>query len=87
MLRPSASSLVTLGALAALISAIAYALSGIMVRVLTRTDSTTSVIVWTVGLMTLFIGRPRRPGLGAARPRHYRWLILLGGLAAIGPTC
>lgn len=84
MLRPSVSGLVSLGSLAALISAIAYAVSGIMVRVLTRTDTTASVVVWTVGLMTLFAGLIAAPDWVALEPRHYRWLALLGGLAAIG---
>src|SRR6202007_988402 len=39
MLRPSASGLGTLGALAALISATAYALSVITLRVITRSDT------------------------------------------------
>jgi drug/metabolite transporter (DMT)-like permease len=84
MLRPSASGLVSLGSLAALISAIAYAVSGIMVRVLTRTDTTASVVVWTVSLMTVLSLLIAAPHWVALEPRHYRWLILLGGLAAIG---
>jgi drug/metabolite transporter (DMT)-like permease len=84
MLRPSVSGLVSLGSVAALISAIAYAVSGIMVRVLTRTDTTVSVVVWTVGLMTLFSAVLAAPEWVALEPRHYRWLILLGGLAATG---
>ena len=38
ILRPSVAGLVSIGALAAFVSACAYALSGIAVRVLTRTD-------------------------------------------------
>src|SRR5437764_1820864 len=48
MLRPSASALVTLGALAALLSATAYSFSAIALRVLTRTDTTASVVFWTL---------------------------------------
>lgn len=84
MLRPSASGLVTLGALAALVSAVAYALSAITVRVLTRTDTTASVIVWTVGLMTVFTAAVAVPVWVPLEPNHWPWLVALGVLAAIG---
>ncbi|HEY0766445.1 MAG TPA: DMT family transporter [Steroidobacteraceae bacterium] len=84
MLRPDASGLVSWGALAALISAIAYALSAIAVRVLTRTDSTASVVVWTVSLMTVFAAVIAAPDWVALERVHGRWLLALGGLAAIG---
>jgi drug/metabolite transporter (DMT)-like permease len=54
MLHPSAASLVSLGALAALVSATAYALSAIALRVITRTDTTASVVFWMIGIMTVF---------------------------------
>lgn len=84
MLRPSASGLVTLGALAALVSAVAYALSAIAVRVLTRTDTTASVIVWTVGLMTVFTAALAVPVWVPLEREHWPWLVALGVLAAIG---
>jgi drug/metabolite transporter (DMT)-like permease len=84
MLRPSASALVTWGALAALVSAIAYALSIIAVRVLTRTDSTASVVVWTVSLMTAFAAVIAAPDWVPLERVHWRWLLALGGLGAIG---
>jgi drug/metabolite transporter (DMT)-like permease len=84
MLRPSVAGLVSIGSLAALIAAIAYAVSAIMVRVLTRTDTTASVIVWTVGLMTVFAAVLAAPDWVALAPQHYRWLFALGALAAAG---
>lgn len=84
MLRPSVSGLVSLGSLAALISAIAYAVSGITVRVLTRTDSTASVIVWTVLLMTGFAAVLAVPEWVRLAPQHYRLLVALGALGALG---
>jgi len=84
MLRPSASSMASLGALAALVGAIAYALSGIAVRVLTRTDTTVSVVFWTVGLMTLFTGIISAPDWVPIEHQHWRHLAALGVLAAIG---
>ncbi len=84
MLRPSATSMASLGALAALVWAVAYALSGIAVRVLTRTDTTVSVVFWTVGLMTLFTGIISAPDWVPIEHQHWRHLAALGVLAAIG---
>jgi drug/metabolite transporter (DMT)-like permease len=84
MLRPSASGLASFGALAALIGATAYALSGIAVRVLTRTDTTVSVVFWTVGLMTLLTGAIAAPGWVSIEHQHWKLLLALGVLAAIG---
>ena len=84
MVRPSASGVVSLGSLAALIAALAYAVNGITVRLLTRTDSTASVVVWTISLMTTFSLMLALPDWVTLEPRHYRWLLLLGALAAVG---
>jgi len=83
MLRPSASGLNTLGALAALLGATAYAVSALAVRVLTRTDTTVSVVFWTIALMTVFTGAIAAPSWVAIEPAHWEWLLALGLLAAI----
>jgi drug/metabolite transporter (DMT)-like permease len=84
MLRPSASGLASLGALAAFIGACAYAVSAIAVRVLTRTDTTASVVFWTIGLMTLLTTVLAAPGWVPIAPAHWKLLLGLGLLAAIG---
>ena len=84
MLRPSAEGLATWGTLAVLLAAIAYALSAIAVRVLTRTDSTASVIFWTVSLMTVIAALLAAPGWVPLERQHWYWLLALGVLAAIG---
>jgi len=53
MLRPSSASLATWGSLAALVSAIAYALNALTVRVLTRTETTASVVFWAIAVLTV----------------------------------
>jgi drug/metabolite transporter (DMT)-like permease len=78
MLEPSASSLVSLGAVAALLSAAGYAFNSIALRIITRTDSTVSVTFWMISLMSVM-------ALGLAAPqwipiRSEDWLLL----AAIG---
>jgi drug/metabolite transporter (DMT)-like permease len=84
ILRPSASGLVSVGALAALVSTTAYALSVIALRVITRTDTTTSVIVWTVGLMTLMTGLLAVPDWKPLAHEHWVWLGGLGVFGALG---
>jgi drug/metabolite transporter (DMT)-like permease len=84
MLRPTTSGLASLGALAALVGATAYALSAIAVRVLTRTDTTVSVVFWTISLMTVFAGAMAAPGWVAIEHGHWKWLLALGILAAAG---
>jgi drug/metabolite transporter (DMT)-like permease len=84
MLRPSASGLASLGALAALIGACTYALSAIAVRVLTRTDTTVSVVFWTIALMTVLAAMIAAPGWVPIEPTHWKLLVALGMLAAIG---
>jgi drug/metabolite transporter (DMT)-like permease len=83
MLRPSASGLSSFGALAALVGATAYALSAIAVRVLTRSDTTVSVVFWTVGLMTVFTSAIAAPAWVPIEHQHWKWLAALGVLAAV----
>ena len=78
MLKPSASSFVSLGAVAALLSAVGYAFNSIALRIVTRSDSTVSVTFWMISLMTVM-------ALCLAAPRwvpihREDWLLL----AAIG---
>ena len=86
MLRPSASNLVTLGALAAFLSATAYALSAIALRVVTRTDTTTSVVFWTIALMTLFTTIVAVRGWIPLRHEHWGLIAALGVFGAIGQS-
>jgi drug/metabolite transporter (DMT)-like permease len=84
ILRPSASGLGSFGTLAALVGATAYACSVLAVRVLTRTDTTVSVVFWTVSLMTVFAGAVAAPGWVAIAHADWKWLLALGLLAATG---
>jgi len=82
MLRPSASGMASLGALAAFVGACAYALNAIAVRVLTRTDTTVSVVFWTISLMTVLAALLAAPGWVPIQPAHWKLLVALGLLAA-----
>lgn len=84
ILKPSTAGLVSLGSIAALIAATAYATSVITLRVITRTDTTTSVILWTVGSMTLMTGLAAVPEWKPVGHEHWIWLVALGVFGALG---
>jgi drug/metabolite transporter (DMT)-like permease len=78
MLKPTTSSLVSLGAVAALLSATGYAFNAIALRIITRTDTTASVVFWMIGLMTVIAACFAAPQWVPIRADD--WLLL----AAIG---
>ncbi len=84
MLHPTVARFASLGALAALVSAVAYALSAVTLRMLTRTETTGSVVVWTIGVMTLIAAVMAAPHWVRIHPQHYLMLAALGALAATG---
>ena len=56
VLKPTGAGLVTLGGLAALASAIGYALNAITIRILTRTDTSAATVFWSLLFLTLISG-------------------------------
>jgi drug/metabolite transporter (DMT)-like permease len=56
LLRPSGEGLVSVAALAVLLAALGYAISGVTVRILARTDSIQSMMVWLMAMIALGAG-------------------------------
>jgi drug/metabolite transporter (DMT)-like permease len=56
VLKPTGTGLVTLGGLAALASAIGYALNAITIRILTRTDTSAATVFWSLCFLTIIAG-------------------------------
>jgi len=83
MLRPSASSLISLGAFAALLSATGYAFNAIALRVITRTDTTASVVFWMIGFMTLLALLIAAPSWVPIRAQDWTLLAGIGVFSAI----
>jgi drug/metabolite transporter (DMT)-like permease len=83
MLQPGASRLSLVGAVGALVAAVAYAGSAITARILTRTDSTASMVFWFLMLLTVFAGLLAWPDWVPLKREHWLWLALLGLLGAI----
>ena len=83
MLRPSTSSLMTMGALAAFVSAVAYAISVVSVRVLSQTDSNTSVVFWSMLIMTLVSTLFALGSWQSIRVEHFGVIAATGVLGAL----
>jgi drug/metabolite transporter (DMT)-like permease len=80
VLQPSGTGFGTLGGLAALASAVGYALNAITIRVLTRTDTSAATVLWSLLLMTAISGAA---SVGTWVPLHNEhWLLI----AAMGLT-
>lgn len=87
MLQPTGGGLTLLGTLGALAAAVAYALSAITVRLLTRTDSNASMVFWFLVLLTLFCSVLAAPGWVPVRGSDLPWLVALGACGAAGQYC
>jgi drug/metabolite transporter (DMT)-like permease len=83
MLRPSTSSLMTVGALAAFVSAVAYAISVVSVRVLSNTDSNTSIVFWSMLIMTLVSTLFALRDWQSIRVEHFGVIIATGAFGAL----
>jgi len=84
VLKPSGSSLITIGGIAALASAVCYAVSAITIRILLRTDSSAATIFWTVFLITLISGAAAAFDWVPLRWEHWTLIVGVGLSGAIG---
>ncbi|RDZ26331.1 DMT family transporter [Lysobacter silvisoli] len=80
LLRPTGQGMLSLASLAVLGAAFAYAASAITVRLLARTDSTQSMMVWLMAMIALGAGALAWPDWVAIR-REDLWIILGVGIA------
>src|ERR1700741_1440672 len=80
VLRPTGASALTVPGLAVLACATGYALSAITVRVLSRTDTTQSMVFWVMTIVGVGAGLLAFPVWRAIQPEH--WLVI----AAMGVT-
>ena len=80
LLRPTGDGLLSWAALAVVVAALGYAVSAITVRVLGRTDSTASMMVWLLAFLALGAGALAAPGWVSIRAADV-WVIAGVGLA------
>lgn len=76
VLRPTGAGLVSLGGLAVMGAAVAYALSAVTVRILGRTDSTRSMVFWLMALVGIGAGLLALPQWRSIQPQH--WTVIAG---------
>ena len=86
-LRPGLDTLLDWGALAVLAAACCYAVSAIAGRVLTRTDSSASLVVWMTVLLAVGATALAAPGWVAVRAEHGVTLAVLAVTGLIGQIC
>lgn len=84
MLRPSGENMVTLGGLAALGAAAAYAVGAIFIRMLSRTDSAAATVLWSLAVMTVIAGLLAIPAWQPLRFEHWPWIAAVGISGGLG---
>lgn len=81
VLRPSGAGFLTLGGLAVLAAATAYAVSAIAARILSRTDRSEHMVFWLMVMMSIGATALAAPGWVPLRAEH---TLLICGLAVTG---
>ena len=84
VLKPTGTGLITIGGIAALISALGYALSALTIRILSKTDSSSSTLVWALAIMTLISGVIAIDDWVPLQSQHWPWIVGLGVSGALG---
>jgi drug/metabolite transporter (DMT)-like permease len=84
VLKPSGTGLVTIGGLAALASAIGYALSAITIRIVTRTDSSAATVFWPLFFLTIIGGVIASVRWVPLQWDHWHLIVGLGITGALG---
>jgi drug/metabolite transporter (DMT)-like permease len=84
VLKPSGTGLGTIGGLAALASAVGYALNAITIRVLTRTDTSAATVLWSLVLLTLISGVMAIGSWVPLNGEHWMWIAGMGLSGALG---
>jgi drug/metabolite transporter (DMT)-like permease len=78
MLRPSVEGFASLAGLAALGSALAYAVVVVMVRVMSRTETTASMVFWYLMMLAAGALALALPGWIAILAADWPWIVAIG---------
>jgi len=84
VLKPSGTSFITIGGIAALVSAFGYALNALTIRILSRTDSSSATVVWALTIMTIISGVAAGPEWVPLAANAWPWIIGMGISGALG---
>jgi drug/metabolite transporter (DMT)-like permease len=83
MLRPSGSGFLTIGALAALVAAVGYAVNVITLRILTRTETAASVTLWQMVVLVVVMSVLAAPEWAPIQLEHWGWIAAIGAVGAV----
>jgi drug/metabolite transporter (DMT)-like permease len=83
ILNPDRHDMVTLGGLAALASATCYALTSLLIRRLALTDSTLSIGLSFMLMVSIGTGILAYPGWVPVRGEHWTWILVMGFTGAV----
>ncbi len=78
MLKPSVAGIASLTGLATLLSALAYAVIVVLIRILSRTDTTASMVFWFLLLLSIGAGALAAPGWVSIRGEDWPWIAAVG---------
>jgi drug/metabolite transporter (DMT)-like permease len=81
VLGPTTTGLTTAGAIAALLSAVGYAVNFVLVRIMTRTETSASLVFWFLLLIALISGLL---AISSWRPLTARDWLLVAGIGITG---
>lgn len=81
VLRPDTENMVSLGSLAVLVAAACYSVSAIAVRVISRTDSSDSMVFWAMTMIAVGAGAYAAPNWQAINQNHF---LVLAGIGITG---
>ncbi len=84
MLKPGGAGWLSYGALAAVVAMVGYSLAVISLRVLSRTDSTESMVFWFTALLTVGAGLLSIPVWRALQWQHVPLMVGIGLSGALG---
>lgn len=84
VLKPQGTGLISIGGLAALASAVGYAISAITIKVLSRTDSGSATIFWALFFISVISGILCAFDWTPLRLEHWYLIVGVGLFGAIG---
>ncbi len=84
MLKPEGNQLLSLGALAALLAALCYAISAITVRILAKSDHSGNMVFWLMTMIMIGAGLLALPQWQPLLWQHWPWFVLIAITGTIG---
>ena len=84
VLKPTGEGMITIGGLAALASAVGYAISAITIKVLSRTDTGSATIFWALFFIALISGILTAFDWTPLRWEHWYLIVGVGFFGAVG---